>query len=63
MSEVAKNAGVTVQAVSIALDAGRLTPTEVIGRRAVKPDAKYTEFLKATRNRPNAKAKKSKKNG
>lgn len=56
VSEVAANAGVTSQAVSIALTAKRLTAVEVIGRRAVKRDAKYDKFLKSTRNRANKKA-------
>lgn len=51
ISEVARNAGVTIQAVSIALDDERLTLVEIIGRRAVKPDRKYDTFLTSTRNR------------
>lgn len=51
IAETAANAGVTTQAVSIALTKKRLTVVEVIGRRAVKADRKYEQFLKSTRNR------------
>lgn len=53
VTEVATNAGVTTQAVSIALRDKRLTAVEVIGRRAVKADRKYEQFLKSRRNRRN----------
>jgi hypothetical protein len=51
VSEAAAIAGVTTQAVSIALNAKRLTVVEVIGRRAVKQDKKFGAFVKSTRNR------------
>lgn len=61
ISATARKAKVTRQAVSIALDEGRLTPTLVTpDRRAVKVDAKYETFLKSTRNRINGTKKKAK---
>lgn len=58
ISDLARKAKVTRQAVSIALDSDRLTAVQVIGRRAVAIDHLYRKFLKSTRNRTNAKAKK-----
>jgi hypothetical protein len=61
VTEAAKLAGVTSQAVSIALTDKRLTETEVIGRRAVKQDDKLQAFIDSTRNRPKLNGKGSKK--